>query len=207
MWVFSLACGAGGAAESAVDSLGPPPMLVAPVETEREAFDARVAALPPVIAGPKAAKALAKARTYLDVDYRWEGRDTPTHPGLDCLGLLYRSWGAVDGTPWQRYPFNPSPLVASGRLGAPVPGLAGATRDEADLALLRPGDVLYLLLANYRIPDAPLWVYDDVEYWPWHTALYVGEGRVIEASPLGSVRETALAALAWDGLFVTRVEE
>lgn len=163
---------------------------------------------PPVADPPtaRAGSAIALARNYLGTPYVWAGRDTEKHPGLDCLGLLYRAWGPVTGTPWTRYPVNPTKLVASGMLGAPVPGLDGVLREELDPGLLRPGDVLYLLIAEYEIPDAPLWVHDGVRYWPWHTGLYVGEGRgtVIHAGPSSGVAEQPLMTLAFDALYVTR---
>lgn len=165
------------------------------------------AAPPPAPApSPRAAAAIAHARSYLGMAYVWAGRDTKEQPGLDCLGLLYRAWGPVTGTPWRKYPVNPSKIVASGLLGAPVPGLAGALRAEIDRGLLHPGDVLYLLLGEYEIPDDPLLVHDGVRYWPWHTGLFVGEGKgtVIHASPSAGVAEQPLDELAWDALYVTR---
>lgn len=154
----------------------------------------------------RAGSAIAAARHYLGVPYVWAGRDTAKHPGLDCLGLLYRAWGPVTGTPWTRYPVNPTQLVASGLLGGPVPGLDGVLRAALDPGLLRPGDVLYLLVAEYEIPDAPLWIHDGLRYWPWHTGLYVGEGTrtVIHAGPSSGVAEQPLDTLPFDALYVTR---
>ena len=209
MWITFLACGvAAPPGPQPFDPPGPQPFdppvpaIVAP-----DPLEAAFAAHPSPPPGRKAALALAKARSYIGVPYRWEGRDTQQFPGLDCLGLLYRSWGSVDGTPWQRYPPDPSPLVASRRLGVPVPGLDGVQRADLDVAAMLPGDVLFLLVANHPIPDAPLWTRDEVPYWPWHTALYAGDGKVLEASPMGDVRESPLAYLSWDALFVTRIAE
>lgn len=206
MWWILLACASPTVAAPPAQPFdaapaAPPPAFV----DERAAMEARFAAAKTPLATAKAARAIAVARGYLGTPYRWEGRDTARFPGLDCLGLLFRAWGAVDGTAWTAYPPNPSPLVASGRLGAPVPGLDGVLRADVDPAALRAGDVLYLLLAGYEIPDAPLWTHDGVSYWPWHTAMYVGDGVVIEASPLGAVREGPLVGLTWDALYVTRV--
>jgi cell wall-associated NlpC family hydrolase len=151
-----------------------------------------------------AQRAVTAARALIGEPYAWGGRDEPSHPGVDCLGLLYLAWGSVTDTPWRRYPVNPSALVAGGLLGQPVPGLDGVLRAELDPALLQPGDVLYLLVADYHIPDEPLWHHQGHDYWPWHTALYAGEGRVLHAEPGGRVRHQRVDSIAWDALYVTR---
>ena len=150
-----------------------------------------------------AATALAHARDWLGTPYRWNGRGTARLPGLDCLGLLYRAWGPTTSTPWTAYPVNPSELVDSALLGAPVPGQDGVLRGQVDTDLLRPGDVLYLL-STAPIPDLPLWRDRGTPYWPWHTVLWVDNGEVIHAAPGDQVRVQPLEELAWDALFVTR---
>lgn len=168
------------------------------------AAPAEVPAQAPTEAPTRAERALAAGETLLGEPYRWGGRNEPGHPGVDCLGLLYLAWGSVTGTPWRRYPVNPSEIVASGLLGAPVPGLDGVLRAEVDMATLRPGDVLYFLMANYEIPDTPLWGHEGTPHWPWHTGLYVGEGRVLHAAPGARVRHQDLSGIAFDALYVTR---
>lgn len=147
---------------------------------------------------------VALARERLGEPYRWEGRGTDRFPGYDCLGILFRSFGAVDGRSWRTYEVNPSELVANGKLGAPVDGLDGILRDELDPVTLAKGDVLYFLLRDYRIPDDPLLVRGEAQYWPWHTGLYVGDGRVLHARPGESVMEQSLDSIAFDAVFVTR---
>ncbi|MEZ4316151.1 MAG: hypothetical protein R3F61_01550 [Myxococcota bacterium] len=150
-------------------------------------------------------RAVEVARQHLGTPYRWEGRGTQRLPGYDCLGILFRAWGRVDGRPWTTYEVNPSQLVAHGKLGAPVSGLEGVLRDDLpDLASLRPGDVLYFLLEGYTIPDEPLLVRGEARYWPWHTGLYAGSGIVLHASPGGEVMEQPLDEMRFDALFVTR---
>ncbi len=150
---------------------------------------------------------LGYARSYLGKTWRWEGRDSPRYPGVDCLGLLYLAFGRATGTPWTRYPTDPAPLVASGMLGQPLPGLDGRLRAEADLGLLQRGDVLYFLIAEREIPDEPLLVAQGVRYWPWHTGLYLGEDQhqVLHAEPGGLVRQQPLEQIAYDALYVTRL--
>ena len=138
------------------------------------------------------------------MSYRWGGRGTQSHPGMDCLGVMFRAWGAVTGTAWQRYPVNPSELVASGMLGTPVEGLAGVMRGELLLSRLQAGDAVYFLLAGYEIPDEPLLVKGETKYWPWHTALYGGNAEVIHAEPGGVVRRQSIHEMTFDALLVTR---
>lgn len=149
-------------------------------------------------------RVIAAARERLGEPYRWEGRGTSRLPGYDCLGILFRSFGSIDGQRWSSYEVNPSQLVAGGKLGRPVPGLDGVLKEDLDVALLQRGDVLYFLWLGYRIPDDPLMTTTLGEYWPWHTAMYVGEGRVLHARPGGAVQEDALEDVVFDALFVTR---
>ncbi len=152
----------------------------------------------------RADRVVALARGRLGEPYRWEGRGTGKLPGFDCLGILFRSFGAVDDRKWWTYEVNPSELVAGGKLGSPVDGLSGVFREDLDPAALEKGDVLYFLLRDYEIPDTPLLVRGEDRYWPWHTGLYVGDGRVLHARPGEEVMEQPLDAVAFDALFVTR---
>jgi cell wall-associated NlpC family hydrolase len=153
---------------------------------------------------PIAQTAIAVARGYVGEPWRWGGRDTEALPGVDCLGLLFLAYGKATGTPWREYAVDPSKLVASGKLGKPVDGLAGTLRADVDRTKLRPGDVLYFLLEGYVIQDEPLLVIGDRKFWPWHTGLYVGDGVALNAHPAEGTREMPLDELAWDALFVTR---
>ncbi len=160
---------------------------------------------------PQAAKAQARGQQALEAGraligepYEWGGRNQASHPGVDCLGLLYLAWGSVTGTPWRSYPVNPSEIVTSGKLGSPVPGLDAVLREDLDTSKLEPGDVLYFLVANYEIPDAPLWEHEDTPYWPWHTGMYAGDGRALHAEPGGRVRHQDLSGIPFDALYVTR---
>lgn len=162
---------------------------------------------------------LAEASRWLGTPYVWDGRGTRKNPGMDCLGLLYRSKGSVDRRSWTSYPVNPTPLVKSGLLGRAPQGWAGISRANADLDALQPGDIVYLLAAERPIPDEPLWTEtractaDEVpdpnglcvtNYWPWHTAMYVDAGVVVHAAPGDVVRTQRLDELPWDALYVTR---
>lgn len=150
---------------------------------------------------------VAAAERHAGKPYRWGGRDVASHPGIDCLGLLYLAVGEVTGTAWRRFPVDPSPLVQSGLLGVPVPGLDGVLREEVPRDQLQPGDVLYLLLREYEIPDAPLWTHDGARYWPWHTALYAGCGEVVHARPAAVVTRQSIDEVGFDALYVTRLPD
>jgi cell wall-associated NlpC family hydrolase len=151
------------------------------------------------------AASLVEAQRYLGTPYVWGGRATARNPGLDCLGLMFRGVAAATGARWTAFPVDPTAIVASGALGRPVPGLDGVRRAALPLTALRPGDALYLLLAGHRIPDAPLWVAEGQEYWPWHTALYADAGEVLHASPAAGVVRASIWSLPWDALYVTRL--
>lgn len=154
---------------------------------------------------PVVRSAIATARTYIGTPWRWNGRGTERLPDIDCLGLLFRAYGKATGTPWTTYPVDPSKLVASGKLGRPVPGLRGVMRAELDQTKLLPGDVLYFLVEGYEIPDEPLLVMGERKFWPWHTGMYVGDGLVLNAHPSEGTKEMPLSAITWDALFVTRL--
>lgn len=149
--------------------------------------------------------AIAYARSKLGEPYRWEGRGTSKYPDWDCLGILFRAYSKATGRPWWTYEVNPSELVANGKLGVPVPGVHGVLREEVVLAQLMPGDVLYFLKPDYRIPDAPLMTRDGVDWWPWHTGMYIGDGKALHAEPGGVVRVQELVDISWDGLLATRL--
>lgn len=200
MWIaLALACNA---------APPEPPTPRAPAEPVAAAVPeptvAKIGAPPP---SPEAEAAIGAAREWLGTPYRWDGRGTEALPGLDCLGLMFRAYGDTTGTSWRKYPVDPSKLVASGLLGQPVEGLDGVLRKDLDPAALAPGDVVYFLMANRRIEDEPLWHHGGFPYWPWHTGLYAGDGKVLQADPWDAVQETDLYEVMWDALYVTRVAD
>ena len=194
-----LALAACASAPSEQPAPGPPPETIVAAPAPRAASTAP---------SPTVEAAVLAAKKYIGHHYEWAGRDTAKNPGIDCLGLLYLGFGEATGTPWRRYPVNPSQLVGSGLLGAPVPGLDGVLRAEIEWSKLRRGDVLYFLMEGYEIKDTPLWVdAQGARYWPWHTGLYLDEGRdlALHASPSAGVTEQPLDEIAFDALFVTRL--
>ncbi len=161
------------------------------------------------VASPTVERIVARAESYLGEPYRWGGRNTGGNPGIDCLGILFLAYGPETGRAWREFPVDPSKIVASGMLGTPVEGLDGVLVEDLDVATLQRGDVLYLLSAGYEIPDEPLMVRDGVRYWPWHTGMYVDEGKqlVLHAAPGGVVCKQPLGGIGFDALFVTRLRD
>ncbi len=153
----------------------------------------------------RAKAVIAEARRHIGQSSRWEGRDTEQHPGFDCLGILFRSYGTVTGTPWTEYSVDPSKLVASGKLGQPVAGLGGALRAQVPVRNLMPGDLLYFLDPGYELQDDPLAVIDGKPYWPWHTGLYLDDGTVLHADPRSTVRTQPLEERYFHALVATRL--
>jgi len=182
-----------------------PPAPVPDVWTWTAAPDPAQATAP-VAPDPVVEAALTEAMRYAELPWTWNGRGTTRLPGIDCMGLVFRAYGTATGTSWRTYEVNPSELVASGRLGAAVDGLDGVPRGAVDADKLRRGDVVYFLVKDQPIPDAPLWVHDGSSYWPWHIGVYVGEGQqlVLNAHPSHDVVRMPLDAVRWDAIYVTR---
>lgn len=150
--------------------------------------------------------AIGATGDYVELPWVWGGRASTKNPGIDCLGLVFRAYGRATGTPWWDYPVDPSKLVTSGRLGSPVSGLDGVARGAVPYDQLRRGDIVYFLLREYRIPDAPLWHHEGADYWPWHVGMYVDEGKrlVLNAHPTYNVIRMPIDDVLWDALYVTR---
>jgi len=159
----------------------------------------------PVPSPTHADRVVEAAERYIGEPYAWGGRNTVAHPGIDCLGLLFLAVGEVTGTPWRKFPVDPSKMVAGGLLGTPVLGLDGVPREKLNTSLLEKADIVYLLARERVIPDAPLWTDAGQRYWPWHTALYAGNGEVLHAEPGRKVRRQALLGIWFDAVFVTRI--
>lgn len=140
-----------------------------------------------------------------------DGRRVPCDEGIDCLSLLFFAYEAELGTPWWRFSVIPTVSVAREELGKPVTGMDGILRDELDASLLRPGDVLFFLMEDYNLQaDGPLLERDQRQYGTWHTGFFHshvnGEHRVLHAAPGEQVRYDPIERIAFDGVYVLRLE-
>ena len=197
MWLIALAL---------ASPYDPPPAAPVPDAYRWTATPDPAHATVPADPDPIVEAALTEAMRYAELPWTWNGRGTDRLPGIDCMGLLFRAYGTATGTPWRDHATDPSKLVASGKLGPPVPGLDGVLRGEVDPTKLRRGDIVYFLVKEQEIPDAPLMQRDGARYWPWHVGVYVGEGKqlVLNAHPTFDVVRMPLDAVLWDAIFVTR---
>ena len=127
---------------------------------------------------------VAHARKYLGVNYNWEGRASKNHPGLDCLGLIFRAIQDQFGIPWMIWSTKPSTLM---------PQLNASKRDHKTVFLrdenvaqvvdgLNEGDVIFFLekvspsmAKTYEkdTKDKLIWR-DGVPYRVEHVAIYTG---------------------------------
>lgn len=151
---------------------------------------------------------IQNAKEYLGREYRWNGRDTKKNPDIDCMGLVFLAYSKTTGKPWYNLSVNPSELVKSGKLGRPVNGLEGVLREDIDYSKLKEGDVVYFLVQNFAINDAPLAEIDGNSYWPWHMGLYEGgtDHLILHASPMEEVKSQPIEEIGFDALLVTRLK-
>ncbi len=152
---------------------------------------------------------ITAARQYLGRPYRWAGRAE----SLDCMGLVFLAWTDVTGQRWKELSVNPTELVASRALGAPVAGLDGVLTEHIDWSLLRSGDVVFFLSRVPNPAEPALATLDGEPHWVRHMALYEGDllRRFIAGEhTTGEVSELRLPVYleAWrvwyQGIFVVR---
>ncbi len=154
------------------------------------------------------------ARKYIGTQYRWGGRLTKKHPGLDCLGLLFLAHSETFGSKWYDFSVYPSKIVKKNQLGRPVKGLDGILSEDLNFSSLKEGDIIYLL-SESSIKDEPLAKIQGKNYWPWHTGMYSNKKKdlFLEASPfIKKVTEGNFKKILEDNpklnkaVFVTRID-
>ncbi|MBU1111599.1 MAG: NlpC/P60 family protein [archaeon] len=158
---------------------------------------------------PAGEKIVTYAKEFLGKPYAWGGRDTSGNPGVDCLGLIYRSFSQTFGDDWKSYPVNPIDMVKSPKLGKPVEGLDGILYENVPdrLHLIQEGDMIYFLLGAYMVAETEVTEIEGERYGCWHTALSLGENQIIHAKPGREVREDLLSNIVFDALYVSRRTE
>lgn len=167
---------------------------------------------------PKGREIIEYAEKFLGVDYRWGGRDTGSHPGMDCQGVIFRPYASVFHEHWWDYPVDPRDMIKDPKLGEPIEGMDGILREDLKenrdkLNLLQEGDVLYFLVQDYMAHDQELNARCHVaeiegkKYGCWHTALSLGGDGIIQANPGGVVQEDYIFRITFDALYASRRSE
>jgi hypothetical protein len=166
------------------------------------------AALPPATS----ARVVGAARELVGVKYQLGGRLRTNGEGIDCQGLIFYGLAGISRCGYPSYSLNPTENVAWRELGSPVPGLAPAAARSFDQALLKPGDVIFLLAPSRNPREPSLTTLDGIPQWVWHTGLATDGGAWIHADyTTGYVREEDLRGFlvknGYAGVFVLRMDQ
>jgi cell wall-associated NlpC family hydrolase len=171
-----------------------------------------VVATPAQALPPKQAEIMVSAaRDLLGVNYELGGRLRKAGEGIDCQGVLFYAAERIGRCGWKSYSVMPTQSVARRELGKRVEGLDPVATGALDIALLEPGDIIMLVGFEPNPKEPAIGKLGDRDVWVWHTGLYSGGGRFIEAD-IPVVVETDLAAYLaeyadfYTGLFVTRMD-
>ncbi|MEM0438329.1 MAG: hypothetical protein QXU54_03460 [Candidatus Micrarchaeia archaeon] len=143
------------------------------------------------IAQTKTTAAIAdNAEKYLGIPYYFGGRDSKQNPGLDCLGLVFKSIQDTYGKDWSQWSVMPSKLIRQLGRGSDRTLLEDEVTRESISLNFKRGDILFFL-SPYENRDEPVrkLEYKDergqkkkLDLWVWHVAIYAGEGKIIHAS-------------------------
>ena len=123
---------------------------------------------------------VSTARKFLGTNYNWEGRLTKRFPGLDCLGLLFKTMEKNYGVPWKTWNTNPAALIS--QIGKKNKSMFLKSKINVySINRLKLGDFLFFLWDDKNIWPAIL--QGQKKYWVWHAAIYSGNNNIIHASP------------------------
>jgi hypothetical protein len=146
-----------------------------------------------------------QARKYVGTPYLLGGR-APSK-GLDCQGVIFLAAQSVRACSWKSYSVFPTQTVRTGELGAVV---LTASAAGLDVAKLQFADVIMLLAETENPKEPSIATLEGRPQWVWHTGLYAGEGKWINADPFsGRVEESSLAEYVrsngYTGIVATRM--
>jgi hypothetical protein len=133
------------------------------------------------------------AEEYLGMQYVFGGRDTEQLPGIDCLGVLFKSIEKVTGESWKKWSVIPSKLLKQFDSTKEKTFYNEDIKDKKFITdNFKEGDVLMFLLPYKNDKDVPVRKMDlkddngkvvaNLDLWVWHVAIYSGKGNIIHAS-------------------------
>lgn len=123
-----------------------------------------------------------KAKEFLNIQYVFGGRDTEQLPGIDCLGVLFKSIEKVTGENWKKWSVMPSKLLKQFDTNKEKTVYNEDIKDKKFITdNFKEGDILFFLLP-YKNKDVPVRKNNDLDLWVWHVAIYSGNGNIIHAS-------------------------
>jgi len=178
--------------------------------TKKEIIFTTLLTISTVLAEGHKEKFINNARSYLETKYVYEGRSTDKYPGMDCMGLIFKSYEKTFGKKWYEFSVFPTQLVKNKELGEPVTNLDGKLCNEVDVSLIKEGDIVYLLSSTFRNPkENPLVNINNVDYWVWHMGIYSDREKnlFLEANPGNKVIEHSFEDIlnSNEAIFVTRI--
>lgn len=122
---------------------------------------------------------VSAAKKYIGVEYKWGGRLTKKLPGLDCLGLIFKSIEDITGISWKKWSVYPTKLIKQ---------LGGESKivflnEENPLSNVSEGDILFFLWTSKNDDEVAAYDKEGNSLYVWHTAIYIGDGKIIHCSP------------------------
>ncbi len=124
--------------------------------------------------GPSDNPLVVQGRSRAGTEYILNGRQTERWPGLDCMGLVFRSYEDVHRSPWRTHSINPTELIRNRSLGVPVQNLDGVGTNELAYDSLVPGDIIFILRSQENPKEPSIVSIDGVPQWVWHMGIYTG---------------------------------
>lgn len=153
---------------------------------------------------------LENAKSHIGTPYREGGRKTERLPGIDCMGLVFKSYSETFNENWKNYSVNPKELIENETLGEPVKGLDGTLSKNIDKSKFEEGDIIYFLRKSYYESPNTIMETDSGNYKVGHMGIYSDkeDNMVLNAfAPGTKVKEHSLEMLTnglFSGVYVSR---